>query len=91
MLIHRQPKINLKSIMMMNLGIQLKVPIFSKTFFCFSDEELLIKDNDRKTIFDDMDSPTKTDQAGSREKKAHVQKVNDHLFQLVRNIESIYY
>ncbi len=28
MLIHLQPKINLKSIMMMNLGMQLKVPIF---------------------------------------------------------------
>jgi len=38
-----------------------------------------------------MDSPTKADQTGLREKKAHVQKVNDHLFQLVRNIESVYF
>ncbi|CAF2443730.1 unnamed protein product [Rotaria sp. Silwood2] len=40
-----------------------------------SDEELIIKDNDRKVLFDDMDSPTKTDPTGLREKKAHVQKI----------------
>ncbi len=43
--------------------------------FYFSDEELLIKDNDRKLLFDDLDSPTKTDQTGLRDKKVHVQKV----------------
>ncbi|CAF3720864.1 unnamed protein product [Rotaria sordida] len=40
-----------------------------------SDEELIIKDNDCKILFDDMDSPTKTDSTGLREKKVHVQKI----------------
>ncbi|CAF4647698.1 unnamed protein product [Rotaria sp. Silwood1] len=40
-----------------------------------SDEELIIKDNDRKILFDNIDSPTKTDPAGLREKKVHVQKI----------------
>jgi len=48
-----------------------------ESFFDFSDEELLIKDTDRKTLFDELDSPTKTDHAGLKEKKVHVQKVND--------------
>ena len=46
-----------------------------KSFFYLSDEELLIKDTDRKPLFDDLDSPTKADQTGLREKKIHVQKV----------------
>jgi len=41
----------------------------------FSDEELLIKDDNKKSLFDDLDSPTKTDSIHSREKKAQVQKV----------------
>ena len=45
----------------------------------FSDEELLIKDTDKKSLFDDLDSPTKTDKANSREKKAQVQKVIEYL------------
>ncbi|CAF0777180.1 unnamed protein product [Adineta steineri] len=40
-----------------------------------SDEELLIKDTDSKTLFDDMDSPTKTDKTGLRDKKVHIQKI----------------
>ncbi|CAF3457470.1 unnamed protein product [Rotaria sp. Silwood1] len=40
-----------------------------------SDEELIIKDNDRKILFDNIDSPTKTDPTGLREKKVHVQKI----------------
>lgn len=41
--------------------------------FFDSDEELLIKDDERKSLFDEFDSPTKTKQ---REKKVHIQKVS---------------
>ena len=41
--------------------------------FFDSDEELLIKDDERKSLFDEFDSPTKTNQ---REKKVHIQKVS---------------
>ena len=41
--------------------------------FFDSDEELLIKDDERKSLFDEFDSPTKTNQ---REKKTHIQKVS---------------
>jgi len=60
------------------------------SFFYFSDEELLIKDTDRKLLFDDLDSPTKADQTGLREKKVHVQKVTYH-FQPIRNTNLLYY
>ena len=56
------------------------------SLFPFSDEELLIKDPDRKSLFDDLDSPTKSDQAGLREKKAHVQKVTDSSNHIVCNL-----
>ncbi|CAF4054589.1 unnamed protein product [Rotaria sordida] len=38
-----------------------------------SDEELIIKDDNRKILFDDINSSTKVDSTGLREKKAHVQ------------------
>jgi len=57
--------------------------------FYFSDEELLIKDNDHKILFDDLDSPTKTDSTSLREKKVHVQKVK-YLFQIIRNTNRLY-
>jgi len=60
----------------MNWGINRLFKILNYFFFDFSDEELLIKDNnDRKLLLDDLDSPIKTDQTSLREKKAHVQKV----------------
>ncbi|UJR22839.1 hypothetical protein I4U23_025869 [Adineta vaga] len=40
-----------------------------------SDEELLIKDPDQKNLFDEIDSPIKTDKTNLREKKAHVLKI----------------
>ncbi|CAF1341127.1 unnamed protein product [Rotaria sordida] len=42
-------------------------------FFYFGDEELIIKDDNRKILFDDINSSTKVDSTGLREKKAHVQ------------------
>jgi hypothetical protein len=35
----------------------------------------LIKDTDNKLLFDDLDSPTKSNQTNLREKKVHIQKV----------------
>ncbi|CAF1183406.1 unnamed protein product [Rotaria sordida] len=44
-----------------------------KCSFYFGDEELIIKDDNRKILFDDTNSPTKVDSTGLRGKKAHVQ------------------
>lgn len=66
--------------MMMNLGIILYI-LNQSLYFYFSDEELIIKDNDRKNLFDEINSPTKTDSANLREKKAHVLKVTSFLYE----------
>ncbi|CAF0786179.1 unnamed protein product [Adineta ricciae] len=43
--------------------------------FSSSDEELLIKDSNEKNLFDEADSPSKTNMTNTREKKAHVLKI----------------
>ncbi|CAF1467611.1 unnamed protein product [Rotaria sordida] len=57
-----------------------------------SDEELIIKDDNRKILFDDINSSAQVDSTGSREKKAHsdVQDIED-VVKLARELNTCPY